>query len=162
MSLHYSDITVAQVVTAYELSGLNEFHIAESLDLLENDVINILQSNSEIYRERHSCSSLALANAAAGDKSSPEYLKLKKLYETLAQTSDNDMVRAKCLQWLMDEERGRNDLPAQHLDFLKQKHQKGATQEERLKKFNAMIDKGIAATKPQTPLAIEVESSKVA
>ena len=141
--LPYSSITVAQVVTAYEISGLNEFMIADQLDIPEDDIRIILLRDSSLYQDRHNLvkpGSLMAGVDAAADKDSLEYRQFRSQYEAMLKVTDNDIVREKGLKYLMDEAKGRNDLAAAHLKLKQQQVQKSATQEERLAKFKAMLE----------------------
>ncbi len=116
-----------QVVAAYEQLGLSVSQIAEQLEMEEGQVKALLWELSSQYKREVG------GTVKDGDD-------LVQLYETLARTSPNDSVREKALRWLIDEKRGRNDIP---MELLKLKRREQANSDVdimmRVSDFNKSI-----------------------
>lgn len=124
-----------QVIVAYETLGLSVEQIAGQLDMELGEVVASLQKYSRKYQSetRH-------ADGPNPEIEGTEYNTLKRRYELLSEFAEDEHVREKALRWLMNEARGRNDLP-ERLIRLKER-QVGAQEVDvamRLSQFNNEI-----------------------
>jgi len=147
------DATIAQVVAAYELAQLNEYAIAEQLDIADPDeVTSILMQYSDVYKERNgniiSRGPNPLLSTDEVSNESAAFKELHKQYRLLAKTAESEIVREKALRWLMDNELGRNDVAKEMLALKKLELTKTNSQEERLAKFESLMRAGIRGQAP--------------
>lgn len=115
MNERYEFIRAAgtQVVAAYEQLGLTPAQIAEQMEMEEGQVKALLYQLSSRYKQE-----------LGGTVDSTD--DLVRLYEDLARSSPVDAVREKALRWLIDEKRGRNDIP---MELLKLKRRQQANED---------------------------------
>lgn len=162
--LRYGPSVIAQIVSSYELSGLNVYAIAEQLDIDDHkDVERILAGNSELYQKHIGANRLQSLDpgpkiGANLSVVNPEYEKLKQQYRSLAESAPESSVREKALRWLLDEERGRNDVALGHLELKSRELQTRSKQEERLEKFNELVKQMFRKGGP-APTVVDVEST---
>lgn len=102
-----------QVVAAYEQLGLSPVQIAEQMEMEEAQVKSLLYQLSTKYKQE-----------LGGIIDSTD--ELVKLYEDLARCSPNDLVREKALRFLIDERKGRNDIP---MELLRLKRRQQANED---------------------------------
>lgn len=92
-----------EIVSLYETHGMGEVEIAEELGVSVNAVKAVLLQYSKVHKRAHK-------------KLENEYISedmLRRLYEDhfiLATESDNDAVRLKAAQYLINDRRGRLDV----------------------------------------------------
>lgn len=131
MNERYEFIRAAgtQVVAAYEQLGLTPAQIAEQMEMEEGQVKALLYQLSSRYKQE-----------LGGTIDSTD--ELVRLYEDLARSSPQDAVREKALRWLIDEKRGRNDIP---MELLKLKRRQQANEDVdilmKVSDFNSAISK---------------------
>lgn len=104
-----------QIVFAYEMLRLTPGQIAEQFaeyGETEGSVLAVLANESPLYKEtlRHKTS-----NASTDD----ELKELEAEYRLLARTTDNPVVKERCLKYLIEEKKGRNNIPAELLELKK-------------------------------------------
>lgn len=131
MNERYEFIRAAgtQVVAAYEQLGLTPAQIAEQMEMEEGQVKALLYQLSSRYKQE-----------LGGTIDSTD--ELIKLYEDLARSSPQDAVREKALRFLIDEKKGRNDIP---MELLKLKRRQQANEDVdilmKVSDFNTAISK---------------------
>jgi hypothetical protein len=117
------------IKVAYEVLNLTVPQIAEQQELSEGEVKSILWAVSMKFKKDF--------GGAVQEED-----EITQLYTDLARCSPVDAVREKALRFLMNEKRGRNDIP---LELLKLKKRSQAVEEVdlsmRLSQFNAEIEK---------------------
>ncbi len=117
------------IKVAYEVLELSLSQIAEQQDLTEGEVHSILWAVSPKFKKDF-----------GGTTSSED--DLLEHYKHLALSSPVDAVREKALRFLIDERKGRNDVP---LELLKLKKRSQAVEEVdlslRLAQFNQEISR---------------------
>jgi len=104
-----------QIVFAYEELSLSPEEIAsqfEDYGLSVEDVQALLADFSAKYRETLSLRSEAQTRGE-GTKEDLEILLAE--YRHLSRASDNDLVKERALKFLIQEHKGRNDLPTKNL-----------------------------------------------
>lgn len=128
--------------TAYEILGLTVPQIAEQQEMQEGEVQSVLWEISSLYRKEH-----------AGQMQSED--DFMQLYENLARNSTVDAVRERALRNIINERKGRNDIP---LELLKLKKRAQAVDEvdtmSRILQFNEEISRvreSLNATNPPDP-----------
>lgn len=182
--LEYGPHLITQVVTSYEVLGLNPHAIAEQLDIVEGaeGVEEILRTNSTLYVEhlrrtnklslqtkgppRHGevSDSTELQEEETPDER--EYQRLKKLYMMLAETAPEASVRERAIRWLLDEAKGRNHTHVRQVELKERELATRSSQEERLAKFNALIKQTFAVKGTLAPeitvIDVSPEQPKIA
>lgn len=113
--------------TAYEVLGLTVEQIAEQQDLAVGEVKAILYACSPVYKQ----------DIGMSVESEDEFV---ELYKDLARSCPETAVREKALRFLINEKKGRNDVP---VELLKLKRRAQAVEEvdimTRLKQFGEEI-----------------------
>ncbi len=130
------------IKVAYETLGLTLEQIAEQQELTVGEVHSILWSVSPKFKKDF-----------GGTASSED--DLLEHYKNLALSSPVDAVREKALRYLIDERKGRNDVP---IELLKLKKRSQAVEEVdlslRLAQFNAEITKTREMLIDTTPIPV--------
>ena len=103
-----------QILVAYETLGLTIAEIAEQQEVPEGIVVTCLKQFSKQYQGEDT------------GQPSGRAAELISEYETLARFSEDDGVRERALKFLIDEEKGRNDIPKEHLALKKAQTQMNA------------------------------------
>ena len=165
--LEYGPHLITQVVTSYEVLGLNPHAIAEQLDIVEGaeGVEEILRTNSTLYVEhlrrtnkltlqskgppRHG--EVSESTEAEESPDEREFQRLKKLYMMLAETAPESSVRERAIRWLLDEAKGRNHTHVRQVELKERELATRSSQEERLAKFNALIKQTFAVKGTPAP-----------
>lgn len=131
MNERYEFIRAAgtQVVAAYEQLGLSPAQISEQMEMEEGQVKSLLWELSSRYKQE-----------VGGTVDTTD--ELIKLYEQLARCSPNDAVREKALRFLIEEKKGRNDIP---MELLRLKRRQQANEDVdvlmKVSDFNNAISK---------------------
>jgi hypothetical protein len=154
----YGQHLITQVVTSYEVLGLNPHAIAEQLDIEEGaeGVEEILRTNSDLYvahlRQAGALAKRDPANTAiVVTPEEAEYQRLKKMYMMLAETAPESSVRERAIRWLLDEAKGRNHTGVRQVELKEREIATRSSQEERLAKFNALIRQTFATQGTPAP-----------
>lgn len=115
MNERYEFIRAAgtQVVAAYEQLGLSPAQISEQMEMEEGQVKALLWELSSQYKKE-----------VGGTVDTTD--ELVRLYEQLARCSPNDSVREKALRFLIEEKKGRNDIP---MELLRLKRRQQANED---------------------------------
>lgn len=142
-----------QVVFSYEDLGLSVQQVAsqfeEHLPGGEEDVLGILSAHSPKYIRLVGEKMKRLGNGQGQglEEEDPELLELMSELRILARSSENDLVKARSLQFLINEKKGRNDVGVRGL-ALKERAQglaevdmakRGAEFSDAMKKINQQI-----------------------
>lgn len=145
MNERYEFIKAAgtQVVAAYEQLGLTTTQIAEQMEMEEGQVKSLLWELSSRYKQE-----------VGGTVDSTD--DLVRLYEQIARCSPNDSVREKALRFLIEEKKGRNDIP---MELLRLKRRQQANEDvdilmkvsdfnNAISKIRESLDNTLAGAKP--------------
>lgn len=99
-----------EIVELFEKHQLEESLIAKECGVEEGVVVATLMTHSGVYRRLHE------RLDAKEDKTKEEYDELKARYQHLAFYAEDEAIQAKCLEFLINENRGRNDLGLKKLE----------------------------------------------
>jgi len=125
-----------EIVELFEKHQLSEELIASELGVEEGVVISTLMQFSGIYKKLHE------NLARKENKTDEEYQELIERYRELAFFAEDENTKARCLEFLVNENRGRNDLGLKKLAQDKELAGVGGNKVPNVMIFNLLLEKG--------------------